>query len=76
MIDFDDVAYEDRVSSDTTDYPDGVEDANYIVTGCDDEYDDDDEGNWVDSPTDSDEYIMNEDDSVDAGDVYDIEYDR
>jgi hypothetical protein len=64
MIDIDDVAFEDRVSADTSDFDDGMPQG--IITGCDpDEYtiDDDDEGNWVDTPED-------------AGDVHDIEYDR
>lgn len=48
--------------TDDFDFADGVDDPDYTVGGCD-EFDDDDEGDWVD-------------DEVDASDPLDIEYDR
>jgi hypothetical protein len=78
MPDFEDVAYEDHVSSNTNDYDNGMPVG--PVTGTEGDWDDDDD-QWeddlgLDSPTDWDEHEMNADDCADAGDQFDIEYDR
>jgi len=49
-----------------------------VIDPNDDDWGDENDDNLgFDSPTDFDEYIMNEDDCApDAGDQYDMEYDR
>ena len=57
------------------DYSD-VDTTEDFPVNLDDDLDDDELDEGLDSPTDSDEYVMNEDDCADPGDPYDIEYDR
>ena len=78
MIDFDDVTLEDAMCAGYQPDDDGMPEG--PVTGTEG-WDDDEDDQWeddlsLDSPTDFDEHEMNADDCADAGDQFDIEYDR